>query len=165
MSPAATNADADLKTRILAALDENRVMSLATIRPDGWPQVTMVGYVHDDLTLYFSVAPDSQKLANVRHDPRVSIALGRDTLTRICGLSMAARVSQVTDPAEVDRLNKVVLARYPKLWIFAPRDDCPVMLRATPKLISLIDTGKDTGEAELLDVSTEIQVHRIEGRS
>jgi hypothetical protein len=37
----------------------------------------MVGYVHDDLDPYFAVASTSQKLANVRRDGRVSIALGR----------------------------------------------------------------------------------------
>ena len=45
--------DETLKAKILALLNNHRLMSLATNRPDGWPQVMTVGYVNDDLTLYF----------------------------------------------------------------------------------------------------------------
>lgn len=41
-----------LKQKILSLLDQHRIMSIATIRPDGWPQVTTVGYVSEGLTLY-----------------------------------------------------------------------------------------------------------------
>jgi nitroimidazol reductase NimA-like FMN-containing flavoprotein (pyridoxamine 5'-phosphate oxidase superfamily) len=44
-------ADADLKAKILELLDEHRVMAIATNRADGWPQATIVGYVHLDLTI------------------------------------------------------------------------------------------------------------------
>ena len=35
-------------------------MTVATNRPDGWPQATTVGYVNDGLTLYFLCDPESQ---------------------------------------------------------------------------------------------------------
>src|SRR5665213_882310 len=105
MSEPVRASDFELKAKIIALLDENRVMTVATVRPDGWPQATMVGYAHDDLTLYFVVARTSQKLANIERDPRISIALGRLSIEigqaghdGIRGLSMAARVSEVTDP-------------------------------------------------------------------
>jgi general stress protein 26 len=160
MTSSAQPANGELKARILSLLDENRVMSVATVRPDGWPQVTMVGYIHDDLTLYFSVAANSQKFANIQREPRISIAIGRDSLTRIRGLSMAASAATVSDPEEVERVNEVIRSRYPKRWVFAPREDSSVLLRATPKIISLIDLAKDTGLPELIEVTTEIAVHR-----
>ena len=46
----------ELKTKVLELLDGHRLMTVATLRDDGWPQATLVGYVHDDLTLYFAVA-------------------------------------------------------------------------------------------------------------
>ena len=52
---------AELKNKVLRLLDEHQFMAVATLRGDGWPQATMVGYVHDDLTLYFAVALASQK--------------------------------------------------------------------------------------------------------
>ena len=85
---------AEAKAKIVELLNENRVMTVATLRPDGWPQATMVGVVHDDLTLYFAVARTSQKLANIRRDPRVSIALGHEELSRLRGLSMAAHAAE-----------------------------------------------------------------------
>jgi hypothetical protein len=35
-------------------------MTIATTRPDGWPQATTVGYANEGLTLYFLCGPDSQ---------------------------------------------------------------------------------------------------------
>ena len=68
-----SSGERDSRTKILQLLDENRVMTVATLRPDGWPQATVVGYVHDDLMLYFAVARISQKFANIARDPRISI--------------------------------------------------------------------------------------------
>ena len=64
------------KDLILRVLDEHRVMTIATNRPDGWPQATMVGYVNDGFMIYCFVARNAQKYANILRDPRVSIAIG-----------------------------------------------------------------------------------------
>ena len=45
--------DAALREKIMALLNEHRIMTIATLRPDGWPQATTVGYVNEGLTLYF----------------------------------------------------------------------------------------------------------------
>jgi nitroimidazol reductase NimA-like FMN-containing flavoprotein (pyridoxamine 5'-phosphate oxidase superfamily) len=153
--------DGELKARVLALLEENQVMTLATVRPDGWPQATMVGYVNDGLDVYFAVARSSQKFANIERDSRVSIAVGRSTLTRIRGLSMAARAAAVSDPEEVARVNALIAARHPEQWVFAPREDFAVVMRATPRIISVIDLGKDTGKPELVEVSVETTLHRL----
>src|SRR5690349_16318293 len=60
-----------IRTKILALLDQHRDMSIATLRPDGWPQATTVGYGNDGLTLYFLCGRGSQKSANLAHDDRV----------------------------------------------------------------------------------------------
>ncbi|HEY1448709.1 MAG TPA: pyridoxamine 5'-phosphate oxidase family protein, partial [Caulobacteraceae bacterium] len=163
MTNSAKSANNDLKAKILVLLDENRVMSVATVRPDGWPQATMVGYVHDDLTLYFSVAANSQKFANIKRDPRISIALGRDSLTRIRGLSMAAHAAPVSDPEEAEKVNEVIRTRHPNGWVFAPREDSSVLLRASPNIISLIDLGKDNGHPELIEVTAETAFRLVRG--
>lgn len=154
-------ADLDTKATILAILEENRIMSLGTVRPDGWPQVTMVGFVHDDLALYFVVARTSQKFANITHDPRVSIAVGRDQPEHIRGLSIAARAAEVLDLDEVLRLNRSVLERYPHQAMFAPREALSAVMCATPSLISVIDMSKGPGHPELVEVSNETSVRRV----
>ena len=149
------------KAKILELLGENRVMSLATLRSDGWPQTTMVGYVHDDLTLYFAVGRSSQKLANIQKDPRVSIALGHDLPDRLRGLSMAAHAVEVMSIAEIDHLNTLLLDRYPEQSLFSPREVSSTVLRVTPIVISVIDLAKGPGKPELVHMKPETTVHRI----
>ena len=48
--------DEEIRKRILTLLDQHRIMTVATLRPDGWPQATTVGYVNEGLTLYFLCA-------------------------------------------------------------------------------------------------------------
>ena len=66
--------DAAMRSRIVGLLDANRVMAIATVRPDGWPQATVVGYVNEGVVLYFLCGLDSQKAANIARDERLSIA-------------------------------------------------------------------------------------------
>jgi nitroimidazol reductase NimA-like FMN-containing flavoprotein (pyridoxamine 5'-phosphate oxidase superfamily) len=161
MSTPALSADAQLKDRVLEILDENRILTIATLRPDGWPQATQVGFVHKDLALYFIVARGSQKFANIRQEPRVSIALGRDAANRLRGLSMAAHAVEVTDPAEIEGLNELLHERYPEQSRFAPRAASSVLLKATPVVISIIDLERGPGEPELIQVGTETAVHSL----
>jgi general stress protein 26 len=154
----------DLRTKILELLDEHRVMAVATVRTDGWPQTTMVGYIHDELTLYFAVARASQKMANIERDGRVSIALGHEEPTRLRGLSMAAHAEPVTDGAEIDRVNELMRERYHELAVFSPRETSSALLRASPMVVSLIDLGKGPGEPELVSVADPGLTRRIKTR-
>jgi len=44
------------KAFILKLLRRHNIMSLATVRPDGFPQVTTVAYANDGLDLYSATA-------------------------------------------------------------------------------------------------------------
>ncbi len=153
--------DPQLKDTILNVLDENRIMTVATVRPDGWPQATIVGFIHDDLALYFVIAANSQKRDNIKRDARVSIAIGRDVADHIRGLSMAARVSEVTDVDEVKRLNLLIAERYPQQTLFAPREVSAALMRAMPTIISVIDHSKEPGQPELVEVVKDVGVRRL----
>ena len=67
--------DAFLRGKILKLLDEHRILTLATVRPDGWPQATTVGYVSNGLTLWFMTGKDTQKARNLARDYRVSLSI------------------------------------------------------------------------------------------
>src|SRR6266702_1282809 len=71
--------DEEIRQKILTLLDQHRIMTIATLRPDGWPQATTVGYANDGLTLYFLCGPESQKAANLARDDRVSLTIDHDT--------------------------------------------------------------------------------------
>src|SRR5271165_2932176 len=97
--------DETLEKKILDILDQHRIMTVATNRPDGWPQATTVGYVNDGLTIYFLCSPQSQKAANLARDNRISLTIDHDVSDpmAITGLSMAAHAQPVNDPTEVAR--------------------------------------------------------------
>ena len=43
--------DEEMRRTILALVDQHRIMTIATLRSDGWPQATTVGYANEGLTL------------------------------------------------------------------------------------------------------------------
>lgn len=98
-----------LRRKILKLLDQHRLMTLATNRPDGWPQAT-VGYVKDGLTLYFLCSLKSQKAASLARDSRVrrSTTMSR-TRWRSPAFPRQPRRT-VTDPTEVAKAMKLLLA-------------------------------------------------------
>src|SRR4030095_15399079 len=107
--------DAEIRRKILALLDQHRIMTVATLRPDGWPQATTVGYVNEGLTLYFLCGLDSQKARNIARDDRISLTIDHDTanLMAITGLSMAARARPVTDREEAEKVLRMLPLKYP----------------------------------------------------
>ena len=118
-------------------LGSARLMALGVNRPDGWPQVTTLGYVNDGLKLYFVIARDSQKFRNIQADPRVSVAIrpeGADADT--VGVSLAGRVVEVTDPTEVERLNRMVFDRYPEGRAFCPSGSSVAVMRLSPEIVA-----------------------------
>ncbi len=145
----------EIKRKVLALLDQHRVMTIATLRPDGWPQATTVGYVSEGLTLYFLCGLDSQKAANLAHDDRVSLTIDHDTpdLMAITGLSMAARAQLVTDQAEAERVLGLMPLKYPaqtKLPVPMPKPGDVRIFRLTPTVISVLDYSKGFGHTDLV---------------
>jgi nitroimidazol reductase NimA-like FMN-containing flavoprotein (pyridoxamine 5'-phosphate oxidase superfamily) len=149
--------DEAIRLQILTLLQQHRVMTIATLRPDGWPQATTVGYVNRGLTLWFLCGPDSQKAANLALDDRVSITIDHDTpdIMAITGLSMAARARRVGDRAEAQRVLDLMATKYPDAPpagtpLPMPRPDEVAVFRVTPELISVLDYTKGFGHTELV---------------
>jgi PPOX class probable F420-dependent enzyme len=147
--------DETIKRKILSLLDEHRIMTVATLRPDGWPQATTVGYASDGLTLYFLCGQDSQKAANLARDERMSLTIDHDTdqVMEITGLSMAARAEAVTDPAEAQKALGLLMARYPQQNAAPGPMPSPTdvrVFRVTPKVISVLDYSKGFAHTDLV---------------
>ena len=146
--------EAVIREQILRLLARHRKMTLATLRPDGWPQATTVGYGNDDLTIYFLCAPDSQKAANLARDDRVSLTIDDDTgqVMAIEGLSMAARAYVVTDPSEAEKALRLMMQRYPPQEAALPVPDAASVriFRVTPTVISVLDYSKGFGHTDLV---------------
>ena len=122
---------------VVALMESQRLLTLGVIRPDGWPQVTTVGYVNDGLNLYMSVARDSQKLANIQADPRVSIAIRSESdHGDAVGLSLAGHASEVRDPALIAGINRLVAARYPDVSVYCPSGESVAVIHVAPLIIA-----------------------------
>ena len=147
--------DNEIRNQILALLDQHRIMTIATLRPDGWPQATTVGYVNEGLTLYFLCGLDSQKAANLARDDRVSLAIDHDTpdLMAITGLSMAAHAQAVVDRDEANNVLRMLPLKYPEniaVPIPMPTPEEIRIVRVTPTVISVLDYAKGFGHTELV---------------
>ncbi len=142
--------DEEIRNKILALLDRHRIMTIATLRPDGWPQATTVGYASEGLTIYFVCGSDSQKAANLARDDRVSLTIDHDTpqIIEITGLSMAAHARLVIDPAEASKALRALRLRYPELPVPMPED--VKIFRVTPTIISVLDYSKGFGHTDLV---------------
>ena len=143
-----------LQNQILTLLDHHRTMSLATLRPDGWPQATTVGFAHEGLTLYFLCGPDSQKASNLAFDDRVSLTIDRDTpqVMEITGLSMAAHAQRVVDRAEAEKALQLLMQRYPEQHLLPmpmPKPEEVAVFRVKPEVISVLDYSKGFGHTDL----------------
>ena len=149
--------DASMHRRIVDLLDSHRIMTIATLRPDGWPQATVVGYVNEGLTLYFLCGLDSQKAANIARDERVSITVASDAddVMRITGLSMAARAHPVLDPAEAARIIALLPSRYPlqtvPLPFPMPTPEQVRIVRVQPTVVSVLDYTRGFGHTDLVE--------------
>jgi len=147
--------DEQIKKKILEILDQHRIMTIVTLRPDGWPQATTVGYVNEGLTLYFLCGLDSQKAANLAHDDRVSLTIDHDTdqIMEIAGLSMAARAEIVDDRVEAEKVLEMLPLKYPKqnsLPVAMPRPEDVRIFRVIPLVISVLDYSKGFGHTDLV---------------
>ena len=147
--------DAELRTKILTLLDQHRIMTVATLRPDGWPQATTVGYVNEGMVLYFLCGLESQKAKNLALDDRISLTIDHDTadLMKITGLSMAAHAHPVTDRAEAERILSMLPSKYPDappLPMKMPGPDEVRLFRVTPKVISVLDYSKGFAHTDLV---------------
>jgi nitroimidazol reductase NimA-like FMN-containing flavoprotein (pyridoxamine 5'-phosphate oxidase superfamily) len=147
--------DEKIREKILTLLDQHRIMTVATLRPDGWPQATTVGYVNEGLTLYFLCGLDSQKAKNLAIDNRISLTIDHDTadLMTIAGLSMAGHAEAVDNRAEAEKVLRMLPLKYPDappLPMKMPSPDEIRLFRVTPTIISVLDYSKGFGHTDLV---------------
>jgi nitroimidazol reductase NimA-like FMN-containing flavoprotein (pyridoxamine 5'-phosphate oxidase superfamily) len=144
-----------IRAKILELLGQHRLMTVATNRPDGWPQATTVGYANDGFTLYFLCGPQSQKAQNIARDPRISLTIDRDVSDpmAITGLSMAAIAEPVKNAPEVSKATDLLMKRYPEYAAFpAPKPEEILIMRVVPKVISVLDYSKGFAHTDLVAV-------------
>jgi len=144
--------------KAIRILDGHRLMAISTVRSDGWPQTTIVGYSNIGLIIYFMIFRASQKFANIAKDNRVSIAVSPEprNLTELQAVYAGATAAEVLDPAERDQAWKLLVERHPNLADYElPPMDAAALMRANCKYLAVLDYASSWGEAEHFTVGEE----------
>ncbi|HET7605084.1 MAG TPA: pyridoxamine 5'-phosphate oxidase family protein [Sphingomicrobium sp.] len=140
----------------ITILNANRMMTIATMRPDGWPQATIVGYANDGFRLYFLIYRSSQKFANIKGNNRVAITVAREPsqLRDIEAVYAGCEVREVTELAERSRAWQLLANRHPNLTDLAPPEDAEVATMAADcKHVSVLDYSQGLGHTETLTLA------------
>lgn len=144
-----------MQDKVMSILDRHSVMTIATNRPDGWPQATTVGYVNIGMILCFLISRTSQKFKNLASDDRVSITVASEpsTLSQIEGLSMAAHVIESKDEPYRTEILARLSARHPGYFDPETLDmKASALFRALPMVVSVVDFSQGLGHAEAFTV-------------
>ena len=145
--------DEATRRRILDLMKRHNVMTIATLRPDGYPQATTVTYANDGLDIYFGCDRTAQKIRNIKHDSRVSLTIDRDyrNWSQIKGLSMAANAYIVADRHEIEHAVRLLAKKFAEWAQLSPADRKAVrFVKVVPKIISILDYTKGFGHTELV---------------
>jgi general stress protein 26 len=147
--------DEALRSKILEVLRRHHTMTLATIRPDGYPQATTVNYLHDDLTLYFATDATSQKAGNIKLNNKVSVAIADRTqdFYKLRGLSMSGIAARVSEKEGAGKLALHLFRAFPESRRFVPEDPRQLAVYAiTPVAIALVDYASGFGTTHLMEL-------------
>ncbi len=145
------------RQHVAAILSASNDLTIATVRPDGWPQATTVSFVSDGATIYFGTWSKSQKAMNIAADPRVSVAVTAPYTSwdTIEGVSLAAHAVRVTEMAELNRVFQLMMAKFPQLgqYVKAGEDAEMALYRIEPEIVSILDYRRGFGHTELASVA------------
>lgn len=140
------------KAAAVAVLEAAVDMTIATNRSDGWPQGTMVSFVHDGLTIYFGTGGGSQKARNLDRDDRAAVTVTPPYAdwNGITGLSLAARARRVVEPDEVQKVGALMFERFPQISQYAGTfgGDELALFALEPSFIVRLDYTKGFGWTE-----------------
>jgi nitroimidazol reductase NimA-like FMN-containing flavoprotein (pyridoxamine 5'-phosphate oxidase superfamily) len=141
---------------ILDILNHGKDLTLATIRPDGYPQATTVSYANDGLTIYVGVGKNSQKLKNIRNNNKVSLTINEEyqDWNDIKGISLGGIATVLSDGDQIQRAAECMIKRFSQLldWTKSNQNDDIALLKIEPHVISVLDYRKGFGHTELLTV-------------
>lgn len=98
---------------VAAFLGAGRDLQVASINADGTPHLVTMWYVHDGGNLAFWTYAKSQKVVNVRRDPRVTVLVATgDSYEELAGVSVSGHAEIIDDPAQVRGWGEQIFEKY-----------------------------------------------------
>jgi nitroimidazol reductase NimA-like FMN-containing flavoprotein (pyridoxamine 5'-phosphate oxidase superfamily) len=134
-------------------------MTLATIRPDGFPQATILAYAYDGFTIYFACDRSSQKVRNLRKSDKVSVTIdGKYDFewNHLNALSMGAVAEVLSDAEEIQQAYELLAKRFKTMAGMSEEDIATTaFIKVTPKIISVLNYDLGFGHTELVRVNRD----------
>ena len=94
-------------------LEKGHTGILTSLRRDGWPISLPVWYVVQDRKIYVSGPARTRKFGRMRRDPRVAFLVESGLAWKeLAAVHVTGRARIVTDLAELERVQKVMDAKY-----------------------------------------------------
>ena len=94
-------------------LDEGRDLQVASINADGTPHLVTMWYLRDGEDLLFWTYAKSQKVVNVRRDPRATVLVATgEKYEQLKGVSITGSTTVVDDLDEVLAFGEKVYEKY-----------------------------------------------------
>jgi PPOX class probable F420-dependent enzyme len=112
-NPVAKQRDAIQMTEaeVLAFLEESRSLNVATLDKTGAPHLTTLWFARHEGNLIFETYGSSQKVVNLRRDPRVAaLCEAGETYDQLRGVSIQGRAEIVASGPRLDQLMGVLIA-------------------------------------------------------
>jgi len=126
-------------------LDEERVLTCATIGPNGRPHLMPLWFVRDGQTVLAWTYGKSQKVKNLERDGRATLQIeaGRDVYGQLRGAMLECDVAIEHDPGRVGEFGLKLMARYAGGADLSPEARAGVLQQA-PKRVLLCFTPTRT---------------------
>jgi PPOX class probable F420-dependent enzyme len=98
---------------ISAFLEAGRDLQVASINADGTPHLVTMWYAMQDGEIAFWTYGKSQKIINLRRDPRLTVLVATgEVYEQLKGVSIQGQAEIVDDPDDVLRYGEAVYERY-----------------------------------------------------
>lgn len=147
----------DTNEQIESIINDVDDLTIATIRDDGYPQATTVSYVNDGVTIYFGTTTNSQKAKNISRNDKISATINKpySNWDEIEGLSMAGKAIAVTDPDELQKVERLMFTKFPQMSNYAEASEALgdlAIFRIEPEVVSILDYRQGFGHTEFVDL-------------
>lgn len=147
--------NAEQRGKIASILDNANDLTIATLRPDGWPQATAVSFVNDGIAIYFGTGAKAQKAQNIARDSRVSVSItdAYASWDQIKGVSIGGRAVRITAPEELSKVGALMFKKFPQISQYADFGAAAelALFRIDPAVVSILDYSKGFGNTELVE--------------
>ena len=139
---------------ILGIMKRHNVMTLATVRRDGFPQATTVAYANDGLDLYFCCDKTSQKVKNISRSNKVSATIDHDTRdwNKIKAISLAGHATVLKGKRARAHAAELLTRKFPQQGSFSADDPAVAFVQVQPSVVSLLDYSQGFGHTELIEI-------------